>query len=197
MSTRTLTSTLGRLVLGAACMLSTSCGGELLRTGRAPVYLVVTDVSAGAQGEELTAFLLSDVITNGSTFNDNVQIGLRVELKNATIAATAVNAVTMTRYSVEFKRSDGRNRPGVDVPYGISGALGATISPATPGSVTFELVRHQAKREPPLANLIDGGGLRLLTTVAEITLYGRDQNGNEVMVTTAIDVHFADFGDPA
>lgn len=178
-------------------MLSTSCGGELLRTGRAPVYLVVTDVSAGAQGEELTAFLLSDVITNGSTFNDNVQIGLRVELKNATIAATAVNAVTMTRYSVEFKRSDGRNRPGVDVPYGISGALGATISPATPGSVTFELVRHQAKREPPLANLIDGGGLRLLTTVAEITLYGRDQNGNEVMVTTAIDVHFADFGDPA
>jgi len=197
MSTRTLTSALSRLLLGAACMISTSCGGELLRTGRAPVYLVVTDVTAGAEGGDLKSFLLSDIITNGSAFNDNVRVGLRVEAKNPSIETTAVNAVSMTRYTIEFKRADGRNRPGVDVPYGTSGALAGTISPGIAGSVTFELVRHQAKREPPLANMVDGGGLRVLSTVAEITLYGRDQNGNEVTVTTQIDVHFADFGDPA
>lgn len=196
MSTRMLSSSLSRLVISAACMLSTvSCGGELLRTGRAPVYLVVTDISAAAQGGELTSFLLSDVVTGGSAVNDNVQIGLRVEAKNPSIETTAINAVTMTRYTVEFKRTDGRNTPGVDVPYGTSGALTATISPGGTGAVTFELVRHQAKREPPLTSMQGGGGLRILSTVAEITLYGRDQNGNEVMATAQIDVHFGDFAD--
>ena len=27
----------------------------------------------------------------------------------------------MTRYRVEFRRTDGRNTPGVDVPYGFDG----------------------------------------------------------------------------
>jgi hypothetical protein len=194
MSTPTISSTLARLVVGAACMLSTvSCGGELLRTGRSPVYLIVTDVTAGAEGGALTSFLLSDVLTNGSAFNDNVQLTLRVEPKNPSVALTAINTVTMTRYHVDFKRTDGRNRPGIDVPYSIDGALGASIS--TSGAVTFELVRHQAKREPPLANIAGGGGLRLLSTIAEITVYGRDQNGNELMATASIDVHFGDFGD--
>lgn len=198
MSTRTFASTVSRLVIGAVIAISTAaCGGELLRTGRSPVYLVVDEISAGAQGQTLTAFLLSDVLTQGSAFNDNVELSLRIVPKNPDIALTAVNSVTMTRYTVEFKRTDGRNRPGVDVPYGFTGALTATITSAGARTVSFELVRHQAKREPPLAQMADGGGLRILSTIAEITLYGRDQNGNEVSATASIDVHFGDFGDPA
>jgi hypothetical protein len=61
--------------------------------------------------------------------------------------------------------------------------------------VSFEVVRHQAKLEPPLKNLTGFGGLGFISTVAEITLWGRDQNGNEVVATAFLDIHFADFGD--
>ena len=39
------------------------------------------------------------------------------------------------------------------------------------------------------------GGQGFISTIAEITFYGRDQNGNEVSVTGRIDVQFGDFGD--
>ncbi|MCK7469888.1 MAG: hypothetical protein MZU95_03085 [Desulfomicrobium escambiense] len=42
-------------------------------------------------------------------------------------APTPVNSVTVTRYHVAFKRSDGRNTPGVDVPYAFDGAATGTI----------------------------------------------------------------------
>ena len=95
MSTRTILSTVGRLVLGGACVISSACGGELMRTGRSPVFLTVESMSAtpgggGAQG----SFLLSDVqvlvdqTVNGVTtqvptiFNDNVTAVLRSNEKN-------------------------------------------------------------------------------------------------------------------
>ena len=197
MNTRTSFRNLAGLIIGAVCALATAaCGGELLRTGRAPVYLVVTDVTAGMDGQELASFLLSDVITGGSAVNDNVRVGLRLEPKNPTATTTAINSVTLTRYDVVFRRTDGRNRPGTDVPYGFSGALSSTLAVGGEGGVTFVLVRHQSKREPPLANIEGGGGLRLLSTIADITIYGRDQNGNDVMVKASIDVHFGDFADP-
>lgn len=195
MSTPSLSSTFARLALTVACMVSgVSCGGELLRTGRAPVYIVVDSVTAGPQGGDLASFLLSDVQTGGGVINDNVSITMHLEAKNPSVALAAINNVTMTRYTVEFRRTDGQNRPGVDVPFGFSGALSGTVG-TSGASVAFELVRHQAKREPPLANMAGAGGQRLLSTVAEITLYGRDQNGNEVMTKTSVDVHFGDFAD--
>ena len=62
--------------------------------------------------------------------------------------------------------------------------------------MAFEIVRHQAKLEPPLKNLAGaGGGLGFISTIAEITFYGHDQNGNEVSVTGRMDVQFGDFAD--
>jgi hypothetical protein len=189
-----------RLALGCACLLtSVSCGGELLRTGRAPVYLVVANMQGQAGGGTNTAFLLSDVqvIRDGvaNFFNDNAVATIRVVAKNPTVATTDINAVTLTRYRVVFLRSDGRNTPGVDVPYGIDGGLGVTISAGSQADVTFEIVRHQAKLEPPLRNLVGRGGLGFISTIAEITFFGRDQNGNDISVTGRLDVQFGDFAD--
>jgi hypothetical protein len=207
MSTVFFASALSRLTAAAAiAVMAAGCGSELLRTGRSPVYLVVTsvDTEQGGGTANSGAFLLSDVaLADGSVFNDNVTVTLRAELKNPTIAATAVNAVTLTRYRVNFRRSDGRNTPGVDVPYGFDGAVAATIPAGGSASVSFEIVRHQMKLEPPLKNLAgfnDAGarsisGLGFLSTVAEITIWGRDQNGNEVSANTSIDVHFGNFND--
>lgn len=209
MSTPNLVSTLARLVVGSACLIvSASCGGELLRTGRSPVFMIVNSLegSAGGTGDP-TAFLLSDVqvlrdeTVNGvvikvpTIVNDNARATIGIEAKNQALPTTGLNAVTVTRYRVTFRRSDGRNTPGVDVPYGFDGAVAVTIPAGSTGTVSFDLIRHQAKLEPPLRNLVGFGGLGYISTVAEVTFYGRDQNGNELTATASMDVQFGDFAD--
>jgi hypothetical protein len=209
MSIRSHFSTVARLALGAAVAISSaSCGGEMLRTGRSPVFLTIGAMTAqnGALDEEEAA-LHSDVQTfvevtiSGTTtrvptiFDDGGTATIRVESKNPSAETTALNSVTLTRYRVNFRRTDGRNTPGVDVPYGFDGGLGVTIAAGNQADVAFMLVRHQNKIEPPLRNMVGFGGLGFLSVIAEVTFYGRDQNGNEVTVTGNIDIQFGDFGD--
>jgi hypothetical protein len=215
MTTRHILSNVMRPLVAAVCLISTaSCGSELLRTGRAPVILIM-DTLAGASGSDPGDFvtpLLSDVLAEvndvPTVFNDLGRATIRVELKDQSQSIdrdplnpvtapspTALNAVTITRYRVNYRRSDGRNAPGVDVPFGFDGAVNITISPGSSGDVIFDLVRHASKSEPPLRNLIGGGGLRFISTIAEVTFFGRDQNGNEVTVSGMMDVVFGDFGD--
>jgi len=208
MRVQTFLTVVPRLVVAAAVMASASCGGEMLRTGRAPVYLTVTAMEAGS-GTTTSAVLRSDVqvltstTVNGATVkvpsvtDDLGTATLRVEQKNTTDTGTvsSLNAITITRYRVEYRRADGRNTPGVDVPYGFDGGAAVTISPNREASVTFQIVRHQGKLEPPLMNLGSLGGQVLISTIAEVTFYGRDQNGNEVSVVGRMDVVFGDFPD--
>ena len=210
MSTAHIFSKVSRLVVGAAVIMSAAgCGGEMLRTGRSPVYLTVDSVTTtnGASNESGT-LLRSDVITlvkktvNGqevripTIFDDIAEVLLRVTPKNETVVTTALNAVTIDRYRINFRRADGRGTPGVDVPYGWDGATSLTIQAGGTGSVSFELVRHVSKEEPPLKTLAGNGGQQYIYTIAEITFFGHDQNGNEVTATAFVDVAFSDFGDP-
>lgn len=186
MSTRTL-NLIPRL-LAVLCVLSAAgCGGELLRTGRSPVYLTINSVTSPSGIP-----VRSDVNTT-VTSNDVATANLSVVAKNADVTTTAVNAVTLTRYHVTYVRADGRNTPGVDVPFGFDGGLSQTVQAGGSGSVTFELVRFQAKQEPPLKNMANQGGLLFLNTIAQVTFYGRDQNGNELTVTGNVDIVFGDF----
>jgi hypothetical protein len=194
-------------------MISSACGGDLMRTGRSAVFLTVENMAAasggGGGGGSAGSFLLSDVqvlvdqTVNGVTvkvptiFNDSLTATIRSNEKNQNPDSllTIISAVTLTRYHVDFRRTDGRNTPGVDVPFGFDGGLGVTIPPGGTAAVSIDLVRHQAKLEPPLKNLAGVGGQGFISTIAEVTFYGRDQNGNEVAVTGRIDVQFADFAD--
>lgn len=190
MTIETFAPTFARLLLAAVCLASSvSCGGELLRTGRAPVYLIIDNLLASGQ-----AVLRSDVVDAAGVAVDDLGTALvRAELKNPSIAATPINGVTLTRYRVGYRRTDGRNTPGVDVPFGFDGALNVTLSPGAASSAVFQLVRQQGKLEPPLRNLRGGGGLVIISTIADVTFFGRDQNGNEVTVAGNIDVQFGDF----
>jgi hypothetical protein len=198
-----LAAALGAAALTAGC-------GEVSRTGRSPVQLVIDSMAAasGAEDSEFAAFLLSDVETlieddDGNLiptiFNDPGQATIRLTLKDPGVpgipaSPTTLNEVTLTRYRVVYRRADGRNAPGVDVPFPIDGALTATV-PAE-GSVTFgyNLVRHNAKMEAPLVTLINQP--QMISTLAEVTFFGRDQAGNDVSVTGHIQVEFGNFGDP-
>lgn len=193
---------------GAAC-------GHLNENGRSPSYLIIDNLEAasGAKPGTFSNTLASDVVTNvkvtvgaeemlqPTTYEDVGQVRLRMALKDqgaagAVTAPTPANTITVTRYHVEFVRSDGRKTPGVDVPYAFDGAATGSISNAG-STLSFIIVRAQAKLEAPLRALRGGGGAIVISTIAHVTFYGKDQNGNEVSVTGSISVNFADWGDPS
>lgn len=171
------------IALLAVAAASTSCGPRL---GRSPVYLVV-DLLEGASGNPVS----SDVMTNGTFVADNARATLRAELKDPTnLNPTPMNDVTVSQYHVRYRRSDGRNMEGIDVPFAFDGASTATVQVLGSTTLSFELVRAVAKTESPLAGLAGS-----FTTIAEVTFYGRDQAGSAVTVSGQIQVDFANFQD--
>ncbi len=205
--------------LGCACgvalvaLAAGSCGNELVTASRTSSALVIEQLNAasGANPQVLRNVLQSDVVTNVKTtvgaevflvptiFEDIGQVIARLSFKDPGTPAnpttpTSANWITVTRYRVVFKRGDGRDVPGVDVPHPFDGA--ATFSVLDIGAATFTLVRAQAKLEPPLLALRGGGGAVVLSTIAEVTFFGHDQTGATVSATAEISVNFADWGDP-
>jgi hypothetical protein len=204
----------GVAMLGLVGLTFTSCG-EVARTGRSPAFLIIDSIegSSGAEPGTFSSVLLSDVETviestvNGQTvrnptiFNDLGRVAFRMGLKNpgsagSPVTPTTLNEITLTRYRVTFQRADGRNTPGTEVPYGFDGAFTLTVPAGGSASTTFDIVRHQNKSEPPLSNMARRGGAQLVSTIAEITFFGRDQAGNEVSATGHLQVNFGDFADP-
>jgi hypothetical protein len=192
-------------IMVAMGLASASCG-EVARTGRSPMILVIDSIVAasGAAPGQLGVPLLSDVITvvegTNTIFNDVGQVTLRMVLKDqgapaVTATPSLLNAITVTRYRVEYIRADGRNVQGVDVPYSFDGGVTATILTG-PSDVPFEIVRHNAKKEAPLVALASGGGRVFISTIAKVTFYGKDLGGNDVEASGNISVDFADFADP-
>jgi hypothetical protein len=194
------------LLVGA----TVSCG-DVARESQSPVYLVINNLEARRGGGNNTTpgnILLSDVITNVTSpqpcsaqspcptiFNDFGSATLSLAMKDVTsgLAPTTNNTVTLSRYRVTYRRADGRNTPGVDVPYPFDGAATVTVTPNGGAIVGFEIVRHVAKQESPLAQLQTNPGV--ITTITEVTFYGTDRVGNDVSVTGTIQIDFGNFGD--
>ncbi len=202
------------VVLIAAVLVASAACSSTVRQDRASSYLVIEDLSAssGANPSKFSNSLESDVVTlvqstvGGQTvkvptvYEDMGQVSLRIAMKDpgtadAPTSPSPTNEITVSRYHVTYIRSDGRSAPGIDVPYPFDGATTGTIT-ASGSVLSFVLVRVQAKLEAPLQALAGGGGGIVISTIAQITFYGRDQAGNDVSVTGQISVNFADWGDP-
>jgi len=196
-----------------AALGASGCSQFLRDQGRSPSQLAILTLEA-ASGAQPTAFggtLDSDVITNvkrtvggaevriPTVFSDAARVTMRLFLKDQGVPGvgatpTPVNQVTITRYRVVYRRSDGRNTPGVDVPYPFDSATTFTIPTDASVTQSFELVRHTSKQEAPLAELRSSSVI--ISTVADITFYGRDMAGNEIAATGSIGILFGNFGDP-
>jgi hypothetical protein len=200
-------------LVGALAVTSTSCGEFVRDSGRSPAQLVVeslvgvpgdspsqkgntfiSDVQSEITKPEPTCSTTTPCLT---TINDSAEATFAFILKDSgpggTAAPTPVNAITLNRYHVEFRRSDGRNTPGVDVPYAFDSAFTVTIPVNGTASASFDLVRHNAKHERPLVSLICAATCPpMISTIAEITFYGRDQAGNDVSTLGTIGVTFGD-----
>ena len=188
-----------------------SCG-SIAREGRGGSFIVI-DSLQGIRGAVSpappAAVLISDVITNVTSpapcttdapcptvFNDLGSAVMHIVMKDAGSAApttpTGINDITLSRYRVEYTRADGRNTAGVDVPYSFDGIITTTVT-AVPTTVVFDLVRHQAKEESPLVQLVTNSGI--VSQLAKVTFWGRDQAGNDVTVVGNIQINFGNFGD--
>ena len=76
----------------------------------------------------------------------------------------------------------------------LAGPLAVPINALTSGGTDFsvEIVRRQAKTEPPLRNLVSGGGALVVTVFAEVTIHGRTVSGQAVSDTARVQIDFAD-----
>jgi len=191
-----------------AAVAASGCG-DLVRQGNGPTQATVAmlEGASGAEPGKFGGTMMSDVITlvkktvNGqdvrvpTVFNDIGRVTVSAAMKDPTVTSpSAVNEITFTRYRVTYIRADGRNTPGVDVPYGFDSAVTFTVTPGTLATTGFELVRHIAKEEAPLVSLAANDDL--ITTIAQVTFYGKDHAGHDVSASGNIGITFGNFGDP-
>jgi hypothetical protein len=196
--------------LAIASIAGSGCGSSTVREGTGSSYLIIVAMEGanGAKGDSpvlSTQPVPSDVLTfvkesNSYTiFADPGRVTMRLAMKDVTnpTGPTTNNSITINRYRITYRRSDGRNTPGVDVPHPYDSAVSFTVGGDDEVGIPFELVRINAKMEAPLSALVGAGGAVVISTVADVTFYGRDQTGREVQVTGSIGVNFADWGDPS
>jgi hypothetical protein len=187
---------------GVAGLVTASGCGDAVRQGTGSAFLVIDSLLGAPGGSTSPTFgnvLQSDVSTNGGVFEDPGRVTLRLAAKDITSSLTSNNLVTINRYRVVFRRSDGRNQQGSDVPYAFDGAVSFSVGNEAV-SAGFSLVRAQAKLEAPLVTLVNapnffGGGV-VISTLADVTFYGRDQTGHDVSVMGTMSINFADWADP-
>jgi hypothetical protein len=196
---------LGAVVLSAGMA---GCGSEMVRDSESPARLVVNSLEWRDQNT-----VLSDVITMRRTpapctatspcptiINDMAVVNLSLLLRDpgapgAPSSPSGLNQITINRYRVTYRRTDGHNTPGVDVPYDFDSALTVTVPASGNAEAAFEIVRHSAKEESPLAALRYTNDT--ISVISQVTFYGRDQVGNEVSASANIGINFGDFADVA
>jgi hypothetical protein len=193
--------------LTSLSMLMAGCGDVSQGPSSTLVRIEFLEGASGASPDKFGGTLLSDVTTivkKGAVdvptiFNDVARVTMAMTLKDpgssgVTNIPNDLNIVTFTHYRVVYRRTDGRNVQGVDVPFAFDSGLTFSVSPAGTVQVGFEIVRHTAKEEAPLKALASSGAI--ISTIADVTFYGTDQAGKNVIVTGFIGINFGDFGDP-
>jgi hypothetical protein len=185
------------VTLGGLAMTSCNLNPNFANNGNSPILFNITSINGGAQ-------LDSDVLSGeGATpplsFVCPDLVGIRVEnhLKNPNISTIDFRGdITINRYEVHYFRSDGRGVEGVDVPYTISGNIAVEVLSGAAVTIPIEVVRRQAKLEPPLLQLRGtGGSIGVVTVIAEITLHAVTTIGQTMTATARMQIDFADFGD--
>ena len=170
--------------------------------GSSASYLIIESFTAsvGTEPDKELGTLDSDVVTGGGVIADIGRARFQLGLKDPGTPVdpsmpTSANFITIYRYNVKYVRSDGRNVQGVDVPWSFDAGTSVTVGIGSGFLATVTLVRPQAKLDAPLRALVGNGGQVAITTTAEVTFFGRDQSGRDVVAKGYMTVNFADFAD--
>ncbi len=191
MSRSMIRSTIGRVAMLALVASLSGCAANYTTGNTSTVLLLMAGISPSP--------LQSDVNTADGIKSDNATVALAVRFKNPNIETVPQipSAVIVERYEIKYRRSDGRGVEGQDVPFSISGNLTAGFDVKTSGTdpLVIEVVRGQAKLEPPLRNLRNNGGGIIVTMFADITIHGRTISNQVVTATGSLQIDFADWAD--
>jgi hypothetical protein len=175
-----------RVAVVVAAAGAVSCSGAVYE-GTGSSFLIV-DALSSTSGN---ATVQSDVVSGGGIAPDVATVTLSLGLKDPLAPSSPTQSITIDRYRVVYTRADGRNTPGVDVPHPFDSAMTLTVSGSS--TATFTLVRQVAKAEAPLGSLATSPVI--ISTVAEVTFFGRDQAGREASVSGRLGVDFGNFAD--
>lgn len=188
-----------RVVLLAALLALAGCNAaeNLSNSG---TRLVLSDIKGVTDGTETeTDVIMSDVWLGETVVNTNAVLYLDAVMLNPNVADDSLseyNNIIVDRIDVSFTRTDGRSVPLVDVPESFSVPVHHKVSVGTQSALTFILIRHTAKMEPPLRDLRELGEEKVLILVANIKVYAYDLAGNRLEPATGwVEVHCANFGD--
>jgi hypothetical protein len=191
---------LGALLAVAVGLAGAGCAADYVTGSTAPVNLYIVALNGGApydsdirHGSSLA--FDDDPLTNPFICEDEITVTVAVRNKNPNAPEPSVpSAVLIDSYEVRFFRTDGRGTEGIDVPYRITGnlRLAVDVSDSDNDAFPIEVVRRQAKLEPPLTSIQQA---QLLTAMAEITLHGSTVAGQRVSANARMQITFADFGD--
>ena len=169
------------IVLG---LVMVGCSADYVTDSQATVLLVVTSINSGSP-------LMSDVRGDtGQIINCQSDVALTSILKNPQSPVVDTEKVVLQRYDVSYVRSDGRAVEGVDVPYRFSAPMTATLGPTDELTVAIDVVRQQAKLEPPLSSIT---GLQIVEMTANVTFYGETVSRQSVSASGAASIRFADW----
>jgi hypothetical protein len=185
-------------VLAAFVLFLFSCN-SVVKQSESSTLLLLIDLTAQDMDGNDANFLQSDVVyqdqETSTIYADIGQATLRAQLMDPStgVLDSVYNDIELTKYTVKYARSDGKNTEGVDIPYSFDGALSAYIQVGSDVGVSFVLVREVAKLEPPLINLSEGRSEGVLQMTARIDFYGHDLIGNNVQATGYITIFFANY----
>ena len=169
----------------AVALALAGCSADYVEDSEATVLLVVASINDGKT-------IASDVRGDGGTItNCSVQVKLAAPLKNPKNPGSVTENILLQRYDVSFSRADGRGIEGVDVPYRFSAAMAAYVARGAETAITVDIVRQQAKLEPPLSNIT---GKEIVEMIAHVTVYGQTVSRDSVSASGAVQIRFADYG---
>jgi len=185
------------LALLAASIFLPACN-PLENDSRSNSILVVENITGKDMSGTDAGFLQSDVVKkDNSIAADTAKATLSARFMDpAPILGTSqYSDIMVTRYVVSYSRTDGRNRPGADVPFPFEGSLTTLVRIDSTASVNFVIVREAAKLEAPLINLRDSAYGDILNMTAKIEFYGHDLTDKAVKATGYLTVYFANYVD--
>lgn len=197
------------LVLIAVMLVSFACTRVEDNTRSGSLLVVESIQGIIGQDDSESTPLLSDTCDNPNdqpqdpelcgVFNDNADINFANQFlqvgPGAGFGNSFLNDIVVNRYRVDYFRPNGRNTPGVDVPYGIDGTMNIRVPVDGVATAGIIVVRHESKHEPPLSELDNGSGEHIITAQAEIKFFGQDLAGRTVSATGFLEIHFGNFGE--
>jgi len=147
-------------------------------------------ITAVFQGSDDVVGIFSDVVNDDGTVSDDF-FDITVEsIPKAGTDPGDFYTVEFEGVQIVYTRPDGKNEPGVDVPFPLTYALGGFVEPGGDTDINTLVVSKEMKLQPPLRNLWFSNQ-RIFATV-NLRIFGHDRVENSVSADASAVVLFED-----